>query len=459
MTAPSAPPRPSPGPVRDYHFPAFERRVLPNGVRLVVAPVHKLPVVTVLALVDAGAVADPAGGEGLAQLTARALTEGAGGRDGAELTEAFEQLGTAVDASASWEAAIARFTVVRSKLEAAFGLFADVLRAPDFPIREIERLKGERIAELLQQRAEPRGLADELFERVAYAPGSRFTVPDGGTEATVRELTRERVLDFYASRYRPGAVTLVVAGDVSVDDAYALAERAFGTWSGAAPAAVVADDAPRFVERRVHLVRKSDAAQAELRVGHVSVPRSHPDYFAITLMNAVLGGLFSSRINLNLREVHGYTYGASSGVDWRRVAGPWVVSSAVQSDVTANAAREVLLEIDRMRSAPISDSELSLATSYLAGVFPIRYETTAAIAGALANAVVYDLPADYYTTYREHVRAVTVDDVLRAAQAHLHPERLQLLVVGDPGVLRAPLLELGFGPMTEYDVEGREVGA
>jgi zinc protease len=251
----------------------------------------------------------------------------------------------------------------------------------------------------------------------------------------------------------------VVAGDVTVNDAYVLARRAFGDWGGAAPARVEAADAPRFAERRVHLVAKGDAAQSELRVGHVGVPRSHPDYFAITVMNAVLGGLFSSRINLNLREVHGYTYGASSGVDWRRAAGPFVVSSAVQSDVTADAAREVLLEIDRMRSEAISESELTLATSYLDGVFPIRYETTAAIAGALANLVLYELPEDYFTTYREHVRSVTALQVLRAAQEHLYPERLQLLVVGDPGVVRGPLAELGFGPMREYDVEGREVAA
>ena len=424
-----------------------------------VAPVHKLPVVTVLAVIDAGALADAAGCEGVASLTARALAEGAGGRDGTVLTEAFEQLGTAVDSSASWEAAVARFTVVRPKLEAAFAMFADVVRAPDFPEREVERLKGERIADLLQQRAEPRGLADEMFERFLYSEESRFTIPDGGSETTVGALDRATVRRFYESLYGPTSTTLVIAGDVTVEAAYALAERAFGDWRGATVAAPVTVDRARSGERRVHLVARADAAQSELRVGHVSVPRAHPDYFQIVVMNAVLGGLFSSRINLNLREVHGYTYGASSGVDWRRGRGPWVVSSAVQSDVTAAAAREILLEIDRMRAERISESELTLATSYLDGVFPIRYETTSAIAGALANLVVYDLPSDYFTTYREHVRAISADAVLRAAQRHLHPEQLQIVVVGDPATVRAPLEALEFGELRVYDVEGCEVVA
>ena len=174
-------------------------------------------------------------------------------------------------------------------------------------------------------------------------------------------------------------------------------------------------------------------------------------------MNAVLGGLFSSRINLNLREAHGYTYGASSGYDWRRAAGPFVVSTAVRSDVTDAAAREILHEIDRIRAEPIAAEELSLATSYLDGVFPIRYETTAAIATALANLVLYRLPDDYFDAYRGNIRGVTRDDVLAAARAHLHPDRLQIVAVGDAAAIRAPLAALGVGEVREYDAEGRAV--
>jgi zinc protease len=177
------------------------------------------------------------------------------------------------------------------------------------------------------------------------------------------------------------------------------------------------------------------------------VARTHPDYFSITVMNAVMGGLFSSRINLNLREAHGYTYGASSSFDWRREAGPFVVGTAVASDVTVAAIQETLKEIDRMRAEPISESELSLATSYLEGVFPIRYETTAAIAAALASLVIYNLPADWYDIYRARMGAVTVNDVLEAARAHVHPESLQVVIVGDASAIREPLDALAFGPL------------
>jgi zinc protease len=205
----------------------------------------------------------------------------------------------------------------------------------------------------------------------------------------------------------------------------------------------------------VHLVAKADAPQSELRVGHVGVPRTTPDYFAIVVMNAILGGLFNSRVNMNLREEHAYTYGAGSGFDWRLGAGPFDVSSAVQSAVTVPALTEILKEIDRMRETPVLDSELSLATSYLDGVFPIRYETTAAIATALANLTIYGLPEDYFDTYRERIRSVTAEQVQAAAQQYLKPDELQLVVVGDPGAVREGLEALGAGPVTVYDAEGK----
>jgi zinc protease len=207
------------------------------------------------------------------------------------------------------------------------------------------------------------------------------------------------------------------------------------------------------------VVAKSDAPQSEVRVGHVGVPRRTPGYFGMVVMNAVLGGLFSSRINLNLREAHGYTYGAFSAFDWRRGAGPFVVSTAVKSDVTGDAVREILSEIERMQREEIGQDELTLATSYLDGVFPIRYETTGAIAGALASLVIHGLPEDYYDRYREHVRGVTTADVLRAAREQLHLDRLRVVVVGDPAVVTAPLSEVMGIPAEVVAVSDAEAGA
>jgi zinc protease len=449
-----ASPRPAPGAPRSYHFPRFERRTLPNGLTLVVAPVHKLPVVTVAAVVRAGASADPLGREGLAALTARALTEGTVSLDPVAFTRTVERLGTAIDAGADWDAALVSMTVLASRLDDAFRLFADVLVRPALPEREVERLKAERIAEILHQRTEPRGLADEMFARFLYAPGSRYGRPDGGDERSVSSLGRDAVARFHAERCVPASTTLILAGDVTADAAERLARAVLGDWTGGAPDAPAVDDAPASRERRVHLVAKADAPQSELRVGHVGVPRRTDDYFPIVVMNAILGGLFNSRVNMNLREEHAYTYGAGSAFDWRVHAGPFDVSSAVQSDVTAAAITEVLKEIDRIRAEPVAESELSLATSYLDGVFPIRYETTAAIATALANLTIYGLEADYFDTYRERVRAVTAADVQRAARQYLRPDELQIVVVGDPAAVRGELDSLGAGPVTVYDAEG-----
>ncbi len=222
--------------------------------------------------------------------------------------------------------------------------------------------------------------------------------------------------------------------------------------TASAPPPAAADDRPGSDARRAVLVAKPDAQQSELRLAHVGAPRSTPDYFPLLVMNSILGGLFNSRVNLNLRERHGYTYGARSGFDWRRGAGPFAVESAVATDKTLPAVREVLLEVERMRDEPVAPEELSLATSYLDGVFPIRYETTSAIASALTALTLFGLPDDYFDAYRARVRAVTADEVQRVARAYLRPERLQLVVAGAPA-LRAELEAMAFGPVTELAVD------
>ncbi len=443
--------RPKSGPARSYQFPKFHSEVLSDGIRLLVAPVEKLPVVTVLVVVDAGSSNDPIGKEGVAMLTARALLEGTRRYDGAKLAEKFEQLGTSLDSGADWDSIFIKITVLSERLWAALGLLSEVVTTPVFPEREVERLKAERLAEILQIETEPRALADERFESFLYAEESRYSKPDGGSAESVSRLSRADVEQFYRSRFISGATTVILTGDVQPDEAHELVESAFGGFpTGSTPAQPLVV-APRSGARNVHIVSKSGAPQSELRVGHIGLPRSHPDYFPTKVMNAVLGGLFGSRINLNLREAHGYTYGASSYYDWRRGPGPFAVATAVESDVTALALREIFLEIDRIRHEEISADELSLATHYLEGVFPIRYETTSAVATALANMVIHDLPRDYYDSYRRNIRGVTVGSVLEAARTHIHPGELQTVVVGDAALIREPLAELGAGVVHIHD--------
>ena len=404
--------------------------------------------VTVLAVIDAGATADPAGREGLAQLTAEALREGTANRDGIQILEGFEKLGSSLEAGADWDSTVVSMTLLREKLEQGLSLMTEVLTSPSFPEREVERLKAERLAERAQILAEPRGLADESFSKFLYSEGSRYGEPMAGTSASVSAITRTDVANVFRSRYTPDAVTVIVVGDISAEDAVELVSTTLGEWKGRRGSRTASPSTQTRRSRAVEIVAKDDAAQAELRLGHVGIPRSHPDYFSVVVMNALLGGLFSSRINLNLRERHGYTYGASSYFDWRRDPGPFMIATAVQSEVSAAAISETLKEIDGMRSDEVPEDELSLATDYLDGVFPIRYETTSSIASALATLVVFGLPEDYYDTYRENIRAIRPSDVLRAAQAYVSPDMLQVVVVADAALVKESVEDLALGEVS-----------
>ncbi len=325
--------RPRAGPTHDYHFPHFSDEVLANGIRLITAPAAKLPLVTVLVLVDAGSTNDPIGKEGAAALTAAGMLEGTIDYDGAKLAEAFEQLGTSLETGADWDSTYLKITVLSSKLREAAKLLGDAISRPAFPEREIERLKAERLAEILQLETEPRGLADEKFSEFLYTDNSRYSKPDEGSAQSVGSLTRADVEEFYRANYKSKATTVIVAGDISSEDARDIIADVFRAWpNGAAPEQRLVAT-PRTDRKRVHIVDKPDAPQSELRVGHVGLPRRHPDFFPTLVMNAVLGGLFGSRINLNLREVHAYTYGASSFYDWRRGRRPARPSSHTESEI------------------------------------------------------------------------------------------------------------------------------
>jgi zinc protease len=254
--------------------------------------------------------------------------------------------------------------------------------------------------------------------------------------------------EWHASQFAPSATALVIAGDVDVDQVVKLTSDGLADWWSPPQAPSGVDDTPDREYASVRLLDRPGAPQSELRLGHVGLRREHPDYFDVVVMNAILGGVFNSRINLNLREKNAFTYGAFSSFEWRRDAAPFLVSTAVATPVTAPAIREVIAELDRIQSGPPDDDELSLSTSYLDGVFPIRFETTDAIAGALASLRTLRLGNDFYDTYRENVRAVTANDVMRAAQRHIHMDRLQVLAVGDRAQVEPSLRDLNLGPIS-----------
>lgn len=445
MTAPNT--RPIPGASRPYHFPRFERTRLPNGLELVVAPVRRLPLASIRIVLDLGARHESREQAGTAALTAAALAEGTTRLDAAALAEEFERLGGTLATYATWDATHARTTVMSDRLEPALALLAEVIRTPAFAAREVERLRGERLAELLEQQSEPRGLADERFTSWLYKPTSRLSLQDGGSERTVARLTAVSCQEWHAERFGPTLASVVIAGDLDLEEVEPMVRDVLGDWTSRPGREAELDDSQRIQEPTVRLLHRAGAPQTELRLGHVGLRRATPDYFDVVVMNAILGGVFNSRINMNLRERNAFTYGAFSSFDWRRDAGPFVVSTAVATGATGPAVREIISELESMRAAPPTADELSLATSYLDGVFPIRFETTDAIAGAIASLRTLRLPDDFYDGYRDRIRSVTLEGVAAAARNHIHLDRLQVLAVGDRDQVAAALDLPGFGPL------------
>ena len=449
--------RPSATTPRLYRFPPFTRRQLANGVEIIIASVPRLPLVSIRVVVDAGAATESSQLAGVATLTARALAEGTTRLAAAGLADAFERLGGSLTSFATWDDVTVTTSVLRDRFPAVLELLGEVLMTPAFQDREIDRLRAERLAELLELRAEPRGLADEMFESMVYAPTSRFSLPEGGSTKTVASLNRDRIREFYDERFQPGGTTVIVVGDLTTDHIIDRVGGVFGGWGGKTPAMT-----PRIALRSrehtaISVVCRPGAPQTELRAGHVGLPRRHPDYYAVVVMNTMLGGAFNSRLNLNLREQHAFTYGASSSFDWRRDAGPFAVSTAVETDVTGASVSEITRELTRIREEPPTAEELTHIISYLDGIFPIRFETTEAIAAALASLKVFGLPEDYYDTYRSRIRAVSSSDIETVARDHVHPEQLQIVAVGDHERIGPQLESLNMGPVRYYDADGVEM--
>lgn len=431
--------RPLAGPPRAYHFPAFSRSRLPNGVETIVAPFSRLPVATVRVVVEAGAVSDAPGFSGEALLTSKNLAEGSTTLSAQEMAVAIERLGGELEPDLDWQDISLQTTIRNDAVGRALEIMGELVQQPRFPEDGVLRNRSEQLAEREQAKRDPREHADEMFARTVYDVAARYALPEAGEVASIQELDQERVAAFHRRQFTPERTCVIVVGAVDPATTLEAVRESLGAWSARqSSTAMTRNDTPSS-SVAIHVVDRPGSAQTELRVGHVGVPRLHPDYFALVVMNSVLGGLFNSRINLNLRERHGYTYGAFSAFHWRVQAGPFVVSTAVQTDATAAAVREILSEIDRIRQDRITEAERSLAVNYLAGVFPIRYETTAAIASALAAMRIFELPPDYFDMYRERILAVTAEDVLRVAQEHLDPNRLQVVALGD-GTVMLPLL-------------------
>ncbi|HSK92463.1 MAG TPA: pitrilysin family protein [Candidatus Angelobacter sp.] len=436
--------RPVAGAPRPYRFPDVIRHTLDNGLGVWIVPLAGRELVSVQLLTDAGAAAEEESRAGVAAWTAQALVTGTRRLDATAFAETTEALGIDVSSDSSWDSARAGFVALGEHLDAGLALLAEMVREPRFDAGELERLKSERLNDILQARADPARLADEAFLRQVYADDVPYARLSAGTPDSVEGLAIGDAGAFHADRYAPNVADLVIAGDVDPDAALAIAEAELGDWQGSGPGHREIRAAARG-GRRVVLVDRPGSVQSELRVGHLGIHRAHPRYFPALVLGALLGGVFRSRLNMRLREELGYTYGARASFDPRRAPGPFMASTAVQTEVTADAVRELLAQLDGVRDAAPPDDELREVRDFLVGVFPLRFETTAGIAAAIEPMAVYDLPDDWWQTYRANLEAVRPSDVHDAARELVRPDELLILVTGDAERVRPEIeaLELG----------------
>jgi zinc protease len=438
---------PEPGPEPAFVFPEIRRRLLPNGVRIWTIEHHAVPIISFLALLPVGSAADPDDRPGVAAVTADLLDEGAGDLDALQLHEAIGRIGAQFETEIGADATVLSLTALSQFAERGAALLADMLIRPRLEVRDFDRVRELRLNRLIQLRDMPPTLADRAFTELLYRghPYGHLAI---GTETSLSAMTLAEVTTFHAHAYSPVRATIVAAGDASHDRLAALAEGAFGSWTAAhgpdlpdVTRAAVQPPAERLV-----LLHRSGAAQSELRVGHVAVSRSTPDYHALVALNMVLGGQFVSRINMNLREGKGYTYGARTSFEFRRGRGPFVLAASVQSDATADAMREVFSEIHAIRGErPVTRAELDLGRAALTRGYPRNFETAEQVSRAAAQLALFDLPDDYFTTFVPRVLALDEADLTRAAEQYIDPSQLVTVIVGDREKVAPALARLALG--------------
>lgn len=444
---------PSLGPPPTLNLPAIQKRTLANGLPVWIIEAHEVPIVQVNLVVRAGSGDDPAGKFGLASLAAAMLDEGAGSRSALEIADAVDFLGANLMTTSGFDSSAVRLNVPVARLADALPLMADVVLRPTFPVDELERLRQERVTALLQARDEPESIAPAAFARLVFGRSHRYGTGAIGTTPTLKTFIVDDLRAFHSTYYQPANSTLVVVGDITADAAVAQLEKQFGGWkNGAAVKRVEVPAAPQLSRGEIVIVDVPGAEQSQIRIGWVGVPRSTPDFFALEVLNTILGGSFTSRLNQNLREEHGYSYGASSRFDMRLSAGAFVAGAGVQSDKTAESVREFFNELNDI-AKPIGEEELNKAKNYVALGFPGQFETTSDLAANLEELLVYGLPEDYFEQYVPRIRAITANDVQKVASRYIQPSRFVVVVVGDRQSIEPGIRSLKLGPVRTLSVD------
>jgi zinc protease len=439
---------PDVGPDPAFRFPAVARHTLHNGLQVRTVEHHTVPVVSMIVEVEGGAVADPPGREGLAAITADMLDEGTGSLSAIEVSEGLAQIGAEFDVDVGADATRLSLTTLQRFADRGAGWLAELLIRPSLRASDFDRVRQMRLDRLRQLKDLPAAVAERAFLRLMYGdhPYGHLGI---GNAVALGATALEDVTAFHAARFRPSCTTVTVAGPQGHEGLLRLVAKAFSDWpdastSAGAPPPVVASQPAG--PSRLTVVSRDGAPQSELRVGHLSARRDSPDYPALLVMNAILGGEFASRLNLKLREEKGYTYGARSGFDWRRGIAPFVLRASVHTAATADAISDCLAELDGIRGArPPSEPEMLLAKASLTRGYPRGFETAQQVARSVARLALYGLPDTYFEEFVPRVQAIEAADVMRVAERYVDPARAVTLVVGDYRTIAESLRPLGLG--------------
>ncbi len=442
---------PEPGPTPTLTLPPIQHFALSNGLAVVLMEKHELPLVQMNLLVKTGSVLNPADKPGLASLTADMMDEGAGSRNALELSDAINFLGADIYVSAGSHTSGVSLHTPLSKLDQALELYADIILRPTFPAEELERKKKERLTSLMQQHDEARSIASVLYNRTLFGSKHPYGIPDIGNEKSLRSMKVEDLKKFYTQYFQPANAAIIVVGDISKDALQQKLEKLFAGWKADKAAEVKLPSASQVDGRTIYLVDKPGAAQSVIRIGRIGAARTTEDYYAIQVMNTILGGSFSSRLNQNLRETHGYTYGASSAFSFRPTPGPFTAASDVQTNVSDSALFEFMKELKNI--ANVTDDDVSRAKNYLALGYPSDFSTIGSIAGMLSDLTFYNLPDDYFNHYVQNVLALTKEDIQRVANKYIDADNLAIIIVGDRAKIEKGIKALNVGKIKNLSID------
>jgi zinc protease len=440
------------GPPPRLNLPAIQQIELSNGLNVLLMEKHGVPLVQLNVLVRVGSAYDPSEKSGLASLTADMLDEGAGSRDALQLADAIEFLGARIRTRAGSHTTVLSLHSPLSKFDAALPLLADILLNPTFPADELERKRKSLLTSLLQAHDEPNAIASAAFNVALYGKDHPYGSTGLGDEASIRAFSVADLREFHRSYFVPNNAAVIVVGDVTSDEVVPKLEAAFGSWVPGQVPEVSWPAAPQVRRREVILVDKPGAPQSVIRIGRVGTDRYTDDYYDMQVMNTILGGSFTSRLNQNLREDKGYTYGAYSYFSFNLLPGPFMAGAAVQTEVTDSSLAEFFKELNGILQ-PVPEEEVTGAKNYEAFGLPARFESVSGIAGNLAELVTFGLPLDYFNHYVDEILAVTQRDVRRVAREYVNPERVKVIVVGDRATIEEGIRALDLGPVTVLSVE------